>query len=208
MLLPSLLEYSIESLQTKLKFFVGRKPLNSISIHLDFVLPQFAKDRKVMTSLGLKSVFFELQKILPNSKLNLTAHLMGTIEDLHESYKFFTDFDCPENWKLTILVPEKYTNSWRKLLNPKGIRVGVWYDLGEWETKNLSRRQTYLLMTVNAGKSGQKLTNEIRKLAEKTAKKYPNSHVIFDGGWEWDYESKRNIDHVSYSSFWKKIIVL
>jgi pentose-5-phosphate-3-epimerase len=204
MLLPSLLEYSVESLETKLAHLRDKKML---SLHLDFVLPQFAKDRNVMTSLSLNSVFSILGKTNKNQRLELTIHLMGTIEDLFESYKFFEKYAFNSLWNYKILIPAKYIQSWRNQIKNKrkNVQIGAWYDLDELDNIDFSAKQTNLLMTVKAGKSGQKLTSEIKKKAQLIAQKYPKSHFIFDGGWEWDFVSKRNVDHVSYSSFWKSI---
>jgi pentose-5-phosphate-3-epimerase len=205
MLLPSLLEYSVESLEKKISLLQDKK---MTSLHLDFVLPQFAKDRNVMTSLGLDSVFSTLGKTNKNQRLHLTIHLMGTIEDLFEEYKFFEKHAFNSLWNYKILIPAKYIQSWRAQIKKKqkNVQIGAWYDLGEWDNVDFSTRQTNLLMTVIAGKSGQKLTSEMKKKSLEVARKYPQTHFIFDGGWEWDFKTElKNIDHVSYSSFWKNI---
>jgi pentose-5-phosphate-3-epimerase len=204
MLLPSLLEYSVESLETKLAQLRDKKMSH---LHLDFVLPQFAKDRNVMTSLSLETVFSTLQRHSNIQRLDLTIHLMGTIEDLFDAYKFFDTCDFNLHWNYKILVPAKYIRSWRNQIKnkQKNIKIGSWYDLGEWDNVDFSAKQTNLLMTVKAGKSGQKLTPEVREKAQVVARKYPQAHFIVDGGWEWDFDSKKNMDHVSYSSFWKEI---
>jgi pentose-5-phosphate-3-epimerase len=203
MILPSLLEYSVESLEKKISLLQDKK---MTSLHLDFVLPQFAKNRKVMTSLGLQSVIATLSEKMSNQTLTLSLHLMGTSEDLFESYRFFETVKLPHNWNTLVLVPEKYTTNFRTILNPKNIIVGTWYDLGEWEHKQLSRKQTYLLMTVKAGKSGQIRTTQSKKQAFDIAKSYPNSHFIVDGGWSVNEVAPNNTDIVSYSSFWKSIV--
>jgi pentose-5-phosphate-3-epimerase len=204
MLLPSLLEYSVESLETKFSLLQEKK-LNSL--HLDFVLPQFAKDRNVMTSLSMEIVFSTLQRHSNIQRLDLTIHLMGTIEDLFDAYKFFEKYSFNPLWNYKILIPAKYIQSWRNQIKNKqrNVQIGSWYDLDEWDNVDFSTKQTNLLMTVKAGKSGQKLTTEIQKKAILITKKYPQAHFILDGGWEWDFDSQKNVDHVSYSSFWKSI---
>jgi pentose-5-phosphate-3-epimerase len=205
MILPSLLEYSVESLETKLARLQDKK---MTSLHLDFVLPQFAKDRNVMTSLSLDSVFSPLGKTNKNQRLHLTIHLMGTIEDLFDSYRFFEKYAFNSLWNYKILIPVKYIQSWRNQIKNKrkNVQIGAWYDLDEWDNVNFSSRQTNLLMTVKAGKSGQKLTSEIAQKVLLVARKYPHTHFVLDGGWEWDFETQlNNTDHVSYSSFWTHV---
>jgi pentose-5-phosphate-3-epimerase len=214
MTLLSLLEYSLESLQNKLHLLDNHvnvvndlQKSRSLSLHLDFVLPQFAKDRSVMTSLGLCDVFDTLKKQYNNQKLELSIHLMGETEDLLDAYKFFDNHTLNPLWHYLILVPEKYLNSWQKNLKKtrNNIRFGCWYDLNEWQGVNFIQKRTNLLMTVLAGKSGQKLTPEIQQNVLDVTRLHPNTHFILDGGWSIDTISKENTDIVSYSSFWKHI---
>ncbi len=207
MILPSLLEYSNESLLQKLALLGTSQSTaifraKNLSLHLDFVLPQFAKDRKVMTSIGLETVLKSLEGRFGTTKLSLSLHLMGTSEDLADAYDFFETYKPMASWSLLVLVPEKFTTSFRALLNSKYITVGVWYDLGEWENKALSKKQTFLLMTVRAGKSGQIRSETSKQLAIEKAKTHNGSHFIVDGGWSINETVPRNIDVVSYSSFW------
>jgi pentose-5-phosphate-3-epimerase len=214
MILPSLLEYSIESLETKINLLKKHKtPISrfqnqkNIALHLDFVLPQFAKDRSVMTSLSLKSVFETLETHYQAEKIDLSIHLMGSVEDLVEAYTFFETFEFKPEWNFLILVPEKYTESWKLNIKKetKNLRIGAWYDLGEWQDKVFELKSTNLLMTVLAGKSGQKLELETKENVEKLVKSYPNTRFIVDGGWHVDDQIFTNTDIVSHSSFWKNL---
>ena len=216
MFLPSLLEYSTESLEQKLdlinanisKFRLLTKTHDSdkISLHLDFVLPQFAKDRSVMKSLNPESVFNGLQNRFKDSKLSLSLHLMGDSEDLAEVYRFFGEYDFNPNWEYLFFIPEKYSNLWQSAVfsQQKNIKTGVWLDLGEWENNDLKAGSDYLLMTVLAGKSGQKLTEQVKSDVLELAQNYADKKFILDGGWSVDNsEYPNNIKVVSYSSFWK-----
>ena len=233
--LPSLLEYSSESLNRKLLEVKNRlndfqkiqNPLNntdkkyaskkvnnpvgegSLAFHLDFVLPYFAKDRKVMTSLGLESILNELAKLFSDFNLDLSIHLMGTSEDLFEAHKFFLDYSFKQNWKYTVFVPEKYTSTfWPQTQIFSNYKVGIWYDLNDYSLNKIEQNkaiENYLLMTVLAGKSGQKLNSSKQQLCLELCAKFADKKFIVDGGWGVDYKNiLTNLEVVSYSSFWNK----
>lgn len=214
MILPSLLEYSTEALKTKLeiiekhrKFIRKLQHQHRFSLHLDFVLPQFAKDRSIMTSLGLYDTLEIIDQVYKNQKINLSIHLMGEVEDLFAAYAYFKNFTVNPNWNYLILVPEKYLNYWRKLSKNlgKNIVIGCWYDLNEWSEKAFIQKRTNLLMTVVAGKSGQTLQESIKNKALKLSEQYTNSHFILDGGWNIDARHNNNTDIVSYTNLWNSI---
>ena len=216
MFLPSLLEYSTESLQQKLdlitieitKFKQLTKTTGSdqISLHLDFVLPQFAKDRSVMKSLSPQSVFDTLETSFKDKQLSLSLHLMGDSEDLSEVYRFFESYNFNPKWEYLFFVPEKYSNLWQtaQFSQQKNIKTGIWLDLNEWQSNDLKASGDYLLMTVLAGKSGQKLTDEIKNKVLGLTKNHTEKNFILDGGWSVDNSDyPENVKVVSYSSFWK-----
>jgi pentose-5-phosphate-3-epimerase len=214
MILPSLLEYSVESLESKIsrleasqKLLYRLQETNRLGLHLDFVLPQFAKDRSVLTSLSLCDVFNTLNNQYSSSKLYLSIHLMGETTDLLDSYKYFESYEFNNHWNYLILISEKYTTLWRKLIKNKGknIRIGCWYDLDEWQAKKYTQNRTNLIMTVKAGRSGQQLKEDIKQKALDLGKRYPQAHFILDGGWGIDAKSCKNQDIVSYSDFWKHL---
>jgi pentose-5-phosphate-3-epimerase len=215
MLLPSLLEYSMESLETKISLLKKHKlPISrfqnqkNIALHLDFVLPNFASDRGVLTSLSLKSVFDLLSSnYADKTNIDLSIHLMGLVEDLYEAYAFFETFEFRQDWNFLILVPENYTESWKINIKKsnKNLRIGAWYDLNEWQNKQFEEKTTNLLMTVSAGKSGQKLTKDVKENVVNVVKSYPDTRFIVDGGWEVNDKIALNTDIVSYSSFWKSL---
>jgi len=216
-LIPSLLEYSQEQLIHKLDLVSKNLGLvkkleqtqDLIGFHLDFVLPQFAKDRKVMASLGLKTVLDLLQKYFPNSKLHLSMHFMGTIEDLYEINDFLKDQTFNPEWLYTLYVPANFTSTFAyhsKLFS--NVSVGIWFDKLQWDdqkiSSNLENATNFLLMTVVAGKSGQKLEEaEITKV-QAICKNFPETHFLADGGWSLDSDlSLDNLQIVSYTSFWQ-----
>jgi hypothetical protein len=221
--LPSLLEYSRESLNRKLNQVKSRiedfkeiqnsltgagKPGVDLSFHLDFVLPYFAKDRKVMTSLGLESVLNELEQEFSDYKLDLSIHLMGTSEDLFEAHKFLLDYSFKPNWLYTVFVPEKYTSTfWPQTQVFKNYKVGIWHDLNDYSDAKIKHEKdilNHLLMTVVAGKSGQKLDTNNQQLCLELCSQFPEKKFIVDGGWGVDFRtSLDNLEVVSYSSFWK-----
>ena len=60
-------------------------------------------------------------------------------------------------------------------------------------------------MTVVAGKSGQKLTQENRQSALDLVQKFPQKKFLVDGGWSVGWkEDFDNLEVVSYSGFWKE----
>ncbi len=216
MFLPSLLEYSKESLQDKLslvqtniskfKTLQQNYQNTTLGFHLDFVLPQFAKDRAVMTSLGLADIFRGLDGNFSSTKLTLSVHLMGALEDLEQAYNFFYNYQFNPNWAYLLLVPENQFLPWQNEFNAQdNLQTGIWYDDFEWADKQFNLAKNYLLMTVRAGKSGQKLTPEMKDMALSLAKLYPQYNFIVDGGWSIAEENRMsNLDIVSYSSFWQK----
>jgi pentose-5-phosphate-3-epimerase len=215
--LPSLLEYSKESLQKKLvvvksnldKFKILQKShnLQKCFFHLDFVLEEFAKDRKVMESLGLKDVISVLKQYFVKENLNLSVHFMGITLDLSFVSKVLTEINFPKNWEITIFVPAKFTNHFVNNLKPNQ-KIGIWLDLEEWQNFDFKQNlnvKNYLLMTVKAGKSGQKLIPEIADNALEIVEENSIYNFILDGGWAIDFESNlSNLQIVSYSSFWNK----
>jgi len=229
MFLPSVLECSEQVVEKKLEMVIEKietvysllKIQKDIPLpfHLDFVLPQFAKDRSVMKSLSPETILGILEKFFSSQRLSLTIHLMGNVQDIFESYKFFNDYSFNPNWQYLIFVDSNYFKSWVNSsfanLNLDNLDLGIWYDKGEWENLesfNLNQEleidcQNYLLMTVLAGKSGQKLTPQIKDLALQKTIQNPNKKFILDGGWSVEEEENisQNTEIVSYTSFWNQI---
>lgn len=219
MFLPSLLEYSTDDFNSKLKWISGNPETfkkvakadnDELHFHLDFVLEEFAAERGVETGLSLEQTFNNLERYFAQNKLVLSIHLMGSEGDLNKSFEYFKSQNYNQKWKYVIFVPESYYNSWTKLSSiisgVSNVQIGVWYDLGEWETKNFEITDNFLLMTVKAGKSGQKLTPENIVKSMEVVKNYPNKQFILDGGWSVDYPNLfQNCQIVSYSSFWKNL---
>ncbi len=212
--LPSLLEYSTESLDKKIeaiksdsqKFLEITSQTKPIKLHLDFVDKYFAQDRMVMQSLEVKTVLNSVNDNFGETSLELYIHLMGDTEDLLNDYKFFEDFTTNSNHKYYIFVPPKFFKTWStNFKENKSIKIGIWLDKGNWNTFRYMPGVNYLLMTVLAGKSGQKLTNETMTLAMNTVKTHPDSLFLVDGGWEVEFKSNyKNLMIVSHTSFWNK----
>jgi hypothetical protein len=235
MILPSLLEYSDKDFAEKLKILIQKNQDNSLNdllkitndteekqkqlhLHLDFVMKQFAKDRSgILASLDLESSFKILKEYFSKKKLRLSVHLMGTLEDLMEAWKFFNLFKIPKQWKVRLFLPINQAQAWKIQFN--NFEIGQWYDLDQWQDlqgKSLSNGKNFeqynLLMTVKAGKSGQKLTpetkNKIHLLLEGRSE-----YFLLDGGWNQatgielisDFNKPPKIDFVSYSGFWPKL---
>ena len=105
--------------------------------HLDFVLSQFAKDRSVMKSLGLTTVFGILKEKLFEQNLALTVHLMGEMEDWAECFDFLKNFLAPQNWQIELFVPTKITN-WFSF-EQANLTTLTWFDLGFWQKENFEK---------------------------------------------------------------------
>ncbi len=186
-----------------------KKVKKTWSLHLDFVLEQFAKDRFVMKSLGLDLVFSIFEKKMRNQKLNLTVHLMGENEDWQDAFNFWQEFKIPQNWQIQLFVPFKMTKLFT--FDKPNLTTFQWQDLGDWENekpeKLISRK--ILLMTVKAGLSGQIMTTETKNKTIQMVKNNPKVDFILDGGWRVQdqqiFDNFGNVDLVSYSSFWKNI---
>jgi hypothetical protein len=240
MILPSILEYSSFDLNKKILYLLKnyesqnfrdsaitearisnftKKLIKGLSLHLDFVLPQFAKDRGgILASQSLESVF-ESFLVAKDLKLNLTVHLMGELEDMFQAWVFFENLELPETWNLTLFIAQKYYKVWKNYF--VDFDFGIWLDLDEWylsdleEARKSLRGQTkILIMTVQAGKSGQKLILETKiKLSSLLKQGFSSKYLILDGGWDQAQATKfvqesefKNIDFVSYTGFWSKVM--
>jgi hypothetical protein len=94
---------------------------------------------------------------------------------------------------------------------PNRIKIGAWLDLDQYDLNTKFELQDYLLMTVYAGKSGQKLTEEVRLNTLNIIQKNPELSFTIDGGWaindelkELNLDIKNKLSVVSYTSFWKE----
>jgi pentose-5-phosphate-3-epimerase len=185
------------------------KNLPKIGFHVDVVMNSFAKDRKVMASLGLPTFLETLAKNFPTESLDLSIHLMGLTDDLVEADKFLRNYHFKPSWNYTVFVPEKFVSSfnYHSQIYPN-YRVGIWYDLSQWQESKITHQkeiEDFLLMTVVAGKSGQKLTQENRQSALDLVQKFPQKKFLVDGGWSVGWkEDFDNLEVVSYSGFWKE----
>jgi pentose-5-phosphate-3-epimerase len=221
-ILPSLLEYSYESLQAKLflikanlnKFYALTQQVTVpqlLHLHLDFVLPQFAQDRSLMTSLELSTVLEILSKNLASEKLSLTIHLMGSLTDLVYAYGFFQIYELCPHWRYQVFVESRFLSGWENLAKQKGFQLGSWYDLGDW-SKVEKFATNNLLMTVKAGSSGQKPLAQDKILSLKKAQQHSTQQFIVDGGWTLEdlsslknsFGTLENTAMVSYTSFWSE----
>lgn len=220
---PSILEYSKTKLQQNLLkakqnldlFKEIQNPglesekINEIGFHVDVVMPSFAKDRKVMASLGLSDFLECLSQQFLTQKLDLSIHLMGLTDDLVQAAGFLKNYSFNPDWNYTIFVPERFVNSfdYHAKIYPN-YKIGIWYDLGNWSEvviKTQTEVDDFLLMTVLAGKSGQKLTQENKRKALELVQNFPQKRFLVDGGWEVGWNKPLpNLQVVSYSGFWRE----
>jgi hypothetical protein len=92
------------------------------------------------------------------------------------------------------------------------VKIGAWLDLDQYTLDSKFELSDYLLMTVIAGKSGQKLTEQVRANTLELVQKNPDLNFTIDGGWavidglnELNLDQKKQLNVVSYSSFWKEL---
>jgi hypothetical protein len=218
--LPSLLEYTPQDLESKLKLICSDKESfmkyqksddGKIYLHLDFVLPEFALSRGVDRGNLESTVFDLIEKYFADDQLYLSIHLMGLDKDLEFSFDFLLDklsnYVFEYDWVGEIFVAKDYVEEFITIEECSNFKVGEWLDLGEWNKESkFEADENYLLMTVVAGKSGQKLLEEDKSLMFEIAKNNPESNFTVDGGWNLESEPKENFKIVSYSSFWKGLI--
>ncbi len=176
-----------------------------VTIHADFVLPQFADKRGVEPSLGIAE-YLQTFRAQWDQSAEFQVHLMGEDEDMQEARDFFAGYPFHSEWSYQILVRERDASDWLELeQNNENVKIGLWYDLDQWPTSQDLEDELYLLMTVQAGKSGQLLTEEVKQKALEMVQNCPEAEFIVDGGWPVEIESSlHNLSVVSFSSFWKK----
>jgi pentose-5-phosphate-3-epimerase len=222
--IPSLLEYSATELESKLlliknnsvEFAKIQKSTDSRThLHLDFVLPQFAQSRGVEPGNSPEVVFDLISKYFKNSKVVCNAHFMGLKKDNLQLQEYFKNYDFNPNWEYILHFGSEFAQDFRDFeRSNSNVQFGVWLDLGDWNDEyDVDEHKTHniLLMTVIAGKSGQKLTPQNRLKALQFAIKNSNLNITIDGGWSVTDEllelkdSKKQPTIVSYSSFWKEL---
>ena len=205
LILPSLLEYSAFDLNRRIK---SLNENGKNEIHIDTVCQNFARGRRIMMSLSVKSVLEHLLIQLKHRPLLVTIHIMGNIEDLVSVYQFFAGYHFEPNWQYRIYLPLNSELAFTSLETMTNVRIGNWFDIDQWDIKtDLSQYlySTLLLMTVKAGLSGQTLLPETKQDAFELAIKNPNINFIFDGGWSCLFDTDvENVDLVSYTSYWRK----
>ena len=210
-ILPSLLEYTTESLREKLEILESDPHFEttrqeSLHLHLDFVLTYFARERSIRESLGFEAVHALLTTSFADTALTLTVHFMGELDDLPDLLKELRQYPFNPLWNYIFFVPANYRTAFREL-EDENVIVGLWYDLQEWRPPQ-DPETPLLLMTVKAGLSGQKLTKPVEELAVEFTRHHEN-YFVLDGGWSVETDPERfgdNVDIVSHSSFWGQIL--
>lgn len=207
---PSLLEYSVSSLENKLDLVITKKTSflklsgqSKIYLHVDFVMKYFARERSVLASLGLETLWPVLESKFADWSISLSLHFMGLSDDLERVYKFFKQNKLPLNWRIVIYLPSNFASAWVKILESEQLKVGVWFDSDQ--LLNYSPQlgiSDYLLLTVKAGKSGQSKTKTTNKLARQIIYKNKSLNFLVDGGWKPGSRGEKNCEMVSYSKFW------
>ena len=210
-ILPSLLEYTVESLREKLEILKNNPHFEltrqeSLHLHLDFVLTYFARERSVRESLGFESVHNLLTTRFADQSLTLTIHFMGELDDLPGLLDTLRAYPLNPLWNYVFFVPANYRTAFAGL-EREHVVVGVWYDLAEWQPPQ-DPDTPHLLMTVRAGLSGQKLEKPVEELAIEFTRHHEN-YFVLDGGWSLETDPSRfndNVDVVSHSSFWGQVL--
>ncbi len=214
--LPSLLEYNTAALDQKIKLIskyetqiLKIQQSEIIILHLDFVGPEFAANRGVQPSLQPEDVFPLITQYFDQHRIDLSIHFMATDNDMDNTIDYlipvFSELAFDQEWSGKVFVTKEQTKMLDFLPEISNFELGEWLDLGEWSNWQLESKKNYLLMTVLAGKSGQKMTPEDQQKAMELAKNNPDSHITLDGGWNLENELYDNLDIVSYSSFWKRV---
>ena len=210
--IPSLLEYSTDDLQKKIDLIQTRSDKfyeltnqTELSLHLDFVLPEFAKQRGVKPSLNIRMVLGKIKSSFGNKQMNLSIHLMGSKQDEKEAIELLSNISIPAEYIATIFVSQHTTEEILPSL-PFGWIVAKWYDLGSWTNETFKPGQVSLLMTVVAGKSGQKIVLSNKLEALLLIKNNPKHYFLVDGGWSINSNEKApNLQIITHSSFWKEM---
>jgi pentose-5-phosphate-3-epimerase len=214
--LPSLLEYEVTALEKRLITLKKNQSLvqkiqqsEILTLHLDFVCPEFAKNREVKASLTPEEVWNLLDKHFDEESLNLSIHFMATDNDfdnlIDDLIPKMSNLAFEQDWSGKVFVNKNQMEDLEFLSEISNFELGEWFDFGEWGNIKFEPAQSYLLMTVLAGKSGQKLDEKTKNTVLEIAKANIDSHFTFDGGWNLDNTLLSNLDIVSYSSFWQSL---
>jgi pentose-5-phosphate-3-epimerase len=232
--LPSLLEYTTQALEDKLQLVknhltefeaIQKTPDDKICLHLDFVLSEFAMSRNVKPGNDPAVVFGLIQKYFRDQQIVCNCHFMGSAKDTAEVLEFFKAYNWNPNWEYILYVGQEFVQEFEKQLKlplAKGlaakltgvtVKIGAWLDLDQYNLDTKFVFQDYLLMTVFAGKSGQKLTEVVRINTLEAIQNNPDVNFTIDGGWavtdelnKLNFEQKNKLNIVSYSSFWKEFV--
>lgn len=221
--LPSLLEYTPQALNDKLGLInnnllefriIQQATDQNIYLHLDFVLPEFASSRNVDFGNNPEVVFKLIHKYFQDQKVVCNCHFMGLEGDYQYVSNFFKSYNWNPNWRYIMYVGSEFVNDFENLTN-KNVKIGAWLDLDQYHLHSKFELSNYLLMTVFAGKSGQKLTNEVRSNTLEIVLNNPEVNFTIDGGWavndefkELNLQQKSKLGVVSYSSFWKELEIM
>ncbi len=200
------LEQRINSiLQNQTRFIQLSGQSLPLTLHVDFVLEEFAAKRNVSSNLGL-SKYFQIFQNLWTQSLTFQIHLMGEDRDMELAKEFFEGYEFNSEWKYQIFVRYLDLGEWLRFSSEnENVDIGTWYDLNEWNESTEFEDELNLLMTVNACRSGQSLTEDIKKAVLEVVKSNANTQFIVDGGWNVDFESNlHNLIVATDSSFWKK----
>lgn len=216
MILPSILEYSSQIAEKKFEYLLTNNNWKQLtdqkevySIHLDIVSKYFAQRKNVFMSLSVSSLWKIIKKYCQNDeKYYFSMHLMSDSEDLVEFEKYFLELFIPGNFSLKIFVYEKFVHYFRDKYSKSNIEFGPWYDQGKWDNTTNFEYNDNLLMTVEAGKSGQIKSDGSNDLVFKTINENHNKYFIVDGGWKIADKALfegHSVDIVSAGDFWSKV---
>ena len=207
--LPALLIYTSEELTHKLSQsladvieFTEETGQDHFAFHIDLILPEFAKLNQCLPTLDYKDMLKELVEYYKGKQLKLNIHLMGEEYESLESLDWIvSQYEGLPVYGEIYLHHTSYSKS-REIVHHAWI-IGEWYNINEWSADSVLDSSEILLMTVNAGTSGQPehLAKKIESFA--IADKYPFYNFIMDGGWKVEENPlEKNRQIVVNSQYW------
>jgi hypothetical protein len=207
--LPALLILSGEELTHKLSKvaldvieFSEETGQDHFAFHVDLILPEFARLQDCEPTLEYKNLLSSLTRFYEGKQLKLNIHVMGEVDESLEVLEWIIQtYDGTPVYGEIYVHNSSYQKS-KPFVHHAWI-VGEWHNKNEWTANSDLETSEVLLMTVNAGKSGQ--PEDIAKKTESfiLADKYPLSTFVLDGGWKIEEDPlELNRQIVINSHYW------
>jgi hypothetical protein len=173
MIIPSLLSYTLDELEQKclkirahqdiFRRITSQTP-ESVQLHLDIVMPDFAVERSVAASTQYRETVQRVQQVFTHERLVMQIHIMGTAAETRQL--------------VSTLLPIADSRYFVQGM-PSAGNIKQWYDADQWPPLN-SIEPDSLLMTVIAGKGGQTIDPMLSSQIERVSDSVQG--VTFDGG--------------------------